>query len=154
MMQLYLHQPTDQQLGGREGGRRVQHAHRDLPAFVRQLPGHGPQRHRRAGQVGRVLGRPPARVLLDARLARRGAGVAGTVLPGPHTGQHVPHRVGVPGHVREDMPPGPPGKQRRRPQVRIGDNPRRVEQALRRLVDPVAQVVSCGVHQLTLCWPM
>jgi len=139
-MQFHLHQPSDQQLGGGEQIRRIQHAHRDLPPFVGQLPGHGPQRHGRVGQVGRVFGRPPARVLLDACLACLGAGVGRTVLPGPHADQHIAHPVGVPGQVRQDMPPGPPGEPRRNPQVRIGDYPRRVEQALRRLVDLVAQL--------------
>jgi len=140
MMQFHLHQPPGQQLGGGKEIRPVQHAHRDLPPCVGQLPGHGTQRHRRAGQVGRVLGRPPARVLFDACLARLGAGVGRTVLPRPHAGQHIPHPVGVPGQVSQDMPSGPSGEHRRNPQVRIGDNPRRVEQALRRLVDLVAQV--------------
>jgi len=108
--------------------------------LVRQLPGDGAQRHGRVGQVSGVLGGSPARVLLDGRLTLPGAGVGRTVLPGAHADQHVPHPVGVPGHVREDMPPGPSGEQRRHPQLRIGDDPRRVEQALRRLVDLVTQL--------------
>jgi len=140
VMQLDLHQPTGQQLGGGKEICPVQHAHRHLPPVVGQLPGHGTQRHRRAGQVGRVLGRPPVRILLDACLACLSAGVGRTVLPGPHADQHIPHPVCVPGQVGQDMPPGPSGEHRRNPQVRIGDSPRRIEQALRRLVDLVAQV--------------
>ena len=87
-----------------------------------------------------IARRPPARILLDAGFPRLGAGVGRTVLPGPHADQHIPHPVGVPGQVGQDMPPGPPGEHRRNPQVRIGDNPRRVEQALRRLVDLVTQL--------------
>src|SRR2546429_1281549 len=78
--------------------------------------------------------------LLDGRLALPGAGVGRTVLPGAHADQHIPHPVGIPGHVREDMTPGPPGEQRRDPQLRIGDNPRRAEPALPRLVDLVTQL--------------
>src|SRR2546429_6517216 len=51
--------------------------------------------------------------LLDGRLALPGAGVGRTVLPGAHADQHIPHPVGIPGHVREDMTPGPPGEDRK-----------------------------------------
>jgi len=140
MVQLHLGQPPGQQLGRGEDVPLFQHPHRDLPPFVGQLPGHGAQCHGRVGQVSGVLGGSPARVLLDGRLALPGAGVGWARLPGAHADQHTPHPVCVPGHVREDMSPGPPGEQRRHPQLRIGDNPRRVEQALRRLVDLVTQL--------------
>ena len=48
------------------------------------------------------------------------------------------HGVGVAGQVRQHVRPGPPGQQRRLPQVRLGDDPGRPEQALRRVVDLVA----------------
>jgi len=108
VMQLDFDQPPGQQFGGGEAGSGVQHAHRDLPSVAGELPGHGAQRHGRVGQVGRQLPGRPARISLDAGLPRLGAGVAGTILAGPHADQDVPHRVGVPGHVRQDVRPRPP----------------------------------------------
>jgi len=140
MMQLDLHQPPGQQLGGGKDGTLVQHAHRNLPPLVGQLPGHGAQRHRGVGQVGREFPGRLARALLDAVLPRPGARVGGTVLSGPHAGQYVPHAVGVLCHMRENMRPGPARQQRRCSHVGVGQHPRRIEQALRRLVDLVAQL--------------
>ena len=59
MVQLHLCQPAGQQLGGGKEIPPVQHAHRDLPPCVGQLPGHGTQRHRRA-RPGRPRARSPA----------------------------------------------------------------------------------------------
>jgi hypothetical protein len=42
--------------------------------------------------------------------------------------------------VREDVSPGPARQQRRRSQVRLGDDASHVDQALRRLIDLVAQL--------------
>ncbi len=145
MMQLHFDQPPGQQLSGREGG-RVQDPHRDLPPLIGQLPGDGAQGHRRVGQVGHELLCPPARAVLDVGLPRLGADVRGTLLPGPHADQQVPHRVGLPGQVREDMRPRPSRQQGQCPEVRLGDDPGRAEQSLRRLIDLVAQFPLCGVH--------
>jgi hypothetical protein len=48
------------------------------------------------------------------------------------------------------MRPRPSRQQGGRPQVRCGDDPRRAEQPLGRLVDLVAQPALCMVHPLTL----
>jgi len=152
MMQFNFDQPPGQQLSGGEGY-RVQNPHRDLPRVIGQLPDDGPKGHRRVGHVGHELLRSHACALLDAGLPRLRADVGGTVLPGAHADQQVPHRVGAAGQVREDMRPRPPWQQRRRLEVRFRDDACRVEQALRRLIDLVVQLTLCGVHQLTLSKP-
>jgi len=138
VVQFHLDQPPGQQAGGGEPG-RVTDPHRHAPAVLRQPPGHEAERHRRVGQVGHQVPGRPARALLDAGVPRLGAGVGRTVLPGPHADQQVPQRIGVAGHMRQDVGPRPPREQGPRPQVGFGDHPRGVEQALRCLVDLVAQ---------------
>ena len=75
---------------------------------------------------------------------------AGTSWPERAPTRRVAHRVGAPGQVGQDVGPRPAGQQRRLPQVRLGDHPGRAEQALRRIVDLVAELSLRGVHPPTL----
>jgi hypothetical protein len=149
VVQLDLGQPAGQQLGGGER-RRVQDLDLDVPGLVRQLPGDCPQCHRRVGQVGHEVTRPHGGALPDAGVPGLRAGVRGAGLPRPGADQQVPHGVGVAGHVRENVRPGPPRQQRRGPQVGFGKGAGIVEQSLRGHVDLAAQLPLCLVHQPTL----
>jgi hypothetical protein len=149
VVQLDLDQPPGQQPSGRER-HRVQHPDLDLPGLVGQLLDHGPQGHRRVRQVSGQVRGSHGGAALDVGFPGLGAGVGRPVLPGAGADQQVPHGVGVAGHVRQDMRPGPPGQHRRAPHIGLGDGPGIVQQPLRRLVDLVVQFALRRVHQTTL----
>jgi hypothetical protein len=110
VVQLDFHQPPGQQSGGWEW-RGVQHPHRDLPGLIGQSPGDRAQGHGGVGQVNDQILGSHGGALLDVGVACVRAGVGRPVLPGPGADQQIPHRVGVAGHVRQDMRPGPPRQQ-------------------------------------------
>jgi hypothetical protein len=152
VVQLDLDQPPGQQFRGRER-RRVQHSHLDLPGLIGQLLDHRPQGHRRVSQVGGQVFGCHGGASFDVGFPRVRAGVRRPVLPGPGADQQVPHGVGVAGHVRQDVRPGPPRQQRRGPHLSLGDGTGIVEQPLRRMIDLVAQLALCRIHQPTLSQP-
>jgi hypothetical protein len=149
VVQLDLDQPPGQQPGGRER-HRVQHPDLDQPGLIGQLADHGPQGHRRVRQVSGQVRGSHGGASFDVGFPCLGAGVRLPALPGPGADQQVPHGVGVAGHVRQDMRPGPPRQHRRAPRIGLGDGPGIVQQSLRRLVDLVAQFALRRVHQTTL----
>ena len=149
MVQFDLDEPAGQELGGREGG-RVQDPDPVLPVFLGQLPGDGTEGHGRAGQVGHEVLGLQGRAFLDAGDAGLRAGIGGAVLAGPGTDQQVAHRVGAAGHVAQNVRAGPVRQQRRLPQVGLGDDAGRVEQALGRVIDLVVELALRGVHLPTV----
>src|SRR5262249_13770745 len=78
------------------------------------------------------------------------AGVGRALLPGPGPDQQIAQGIGVTGQVREHVPARPAGQQRRLPELGVGDDPRRAEQALGRVVDLVTQLALRGVHLITI----
>jgi hypothetical protein len=75
------------------------------------------------------------------------------VLPGPGADQQVTHGIGVAGDVRQDVGSAPPGQQRGRAQIRLGQDPGGIEQALRGLIELVVQLAKRGIHPPTVKRP-
>ncbi len=145
VVQLDLDQPPDQQLPGRER-RQAGHPDRIPPGLAGQLAGDGAQRHRRGRHIGHQLGGLLAGGLLDVSRHGRRTHVRRPVLPVSRADHQAAHRVGAAGQVREHVRPRPARQQRRCPQVRLGDDPRRAEQPLGGVVELVPQPSLRGVH--------